>query len=342
MLVNYIPGQPDVLTWKSLAEAVLPDGNRLALDLAQNDAVGTEVFDGLYVRRMTALRHDADMLRPDTDQPVAPRDQIHRGGTDEPRRECGGRPIVQLLRRTVLLDAPVAHQHDAIGHGHGFGLVVRHIDHGDTEALLQRPDFSPHLVTQLGVEIRQRFIHQADARLRNNGAPERHALALPAGQLRRLALEQLFETDDLRHALKPLVALGAGYPAHAQAEDDILGHAQMRKQGVGLEDHRDLALGRRQMGDVGTADGNRTTVELFEACDQTKRCGFAAAGWTKQHQQRAFLCRETDVVDGPHRAPILGNVIQRNRRHDLPGPAWQRRAIGTFAAVSKHPCPLLP
>jgi len=46
MLVSCIPAQPDVITWKSLAESVLPHGNRLALDFAQNDAVGTVVFDG--------------------------------------------------------------------------------------------------------------------------------------------------------------------------------------------------------------------------------------------------------------------------------------------------------
>ena len=142
-------------------------------------------------------------------QAVAPRDQIHRRRADEARRECGGRPIVQLLRRTVLLDTAVAHQHDAIGHGHGFGLVVRHIDHGHPEPLLQRPDFSPHLVTQLGVEIRKRFVHQADARFRNDGAAECHALALPARQLRRLSLEQLFETDDLRHALEAAASRSA-------------------------------------------------------------------------------------------------------------------------------------
>ena len=80
MLVSGIPGEPDVVARMSLAETVLPHGNRLSLDLAQNDAVGAEMFDGLYARRMTVLRHDADMFRPDTDQPVASREIKFIGG----------------------------------------------------------------------------------------------------------------------------------------------------------------------------------------------------------------------------------------------------------------------
>ena len=80
---------------------------------------------------------------------------------------------------------------DPIGHGHGLGLVVGDIDHGHAEPLLQAADFGAHLVTQLGVEIRQGLVHQADGRLRDDGAPEGDALALAAGQLGRLALEQV-------------------------------------------------------------------------------------------------------------------------------------------------------
>src|SRR6266568_7092417 len=133
MFVTCIPGEPDVVAWMSLAETILPHRNRLAFDFAQNDAVGTEMLDGFYARCVTVLRHDADMLRPDTDQPVALRDQIHRWRADKARGERRRRPIVQFLRRTALLDATVAHQHDAIGHGHGLGLIVRHIDHRHSE-----------------------------------------------------------------------------------------------------------------------------------------------------------------------------------------------------------------
>ena len=44
---------------------------------------------------------------------------------------------IELGRRRVLLDAALAQQDDLVGHAHGLGLVVRDVDHGDAELLLQ-------------------------------------------------------------------------------------------------------------------------------------------------------------------------------------------------------------
>jgi hypothetical protein len=46
---------------------------------------------------------------------------------------------------------------------------------------LQRTDFGTHFVTQLGIEIRKRFVHQTNTRFRDDRTPERNALTLPAG-----------------------------------------------------------------------------------------------------------------------------------------------------------------
>src|ERR1700710_236231 len=127
MLIATGPGKPDIVAGDRLAKPIMPHRHRLTLDLAQHDAVGPEMLDALYPRRMTVLRHDPDMLRANPDQLFAARDQVHRRRADEARRERGCRPAVKLLRRTILLDASVAHQHDAIGHRHRLGLVMRYI-----------------------------------------------------------------------------------------------------------------------------------------------------------------------------------------------------------------------
>ena len=110
----------------------------------------------------------------------------------------------------------------------------------------KRADFAPHLDAQLGVEIGERLIHQADRGLRHDGAAERDALLLPAGELRGLAIEQLPEPEDAGGALQARRPLGARHIAHLEAEQDVLRDRQMRKQRVALEHHRDAALGRRQ------------------------------------------------------------------------------------------------
>ena len=101
----------------------------------------------------------------------------------------------------------VAHQHNAVGHGHRLGLVVRHIDHRHSKPLLQPPIRSAFSI-EPGVAIRKWLVHQTDARFRDNSAAECYPLPLATRQLRWLALEQLSETDDVRNTLEPRISLG--------------------------------------------------------------------------------------------------------------------------------------
>ena len=91
--------------------------------------------------------------------------------------------LVEHFRRIVLLDVPGPHQHDLVRHGHGLHLIVRDVKHGNAEPLLQGADFAPHLLPELGVEIRQRLVHQADGRFGDDGPPQRDALLLATGEL---------------------------------------------------------------------------------------------------------------------------------------------------------------
>ena len=135
------------------------------------------------------------------------REQVHRRRADEAGSETGRRTRVDFGRRRVLLDMPVAQQHDLVGHAHGLGLVVRHVEHGDAEPPLQRQNLAPHVGAKLCVQVRQRFVHQADRRLGDDRAAQCDTLLLAAGELARLAFEQMADAKDL-HARGP-----AGVPA---------------------------------------------------------------------------------------------------------------------------------
>ena len=66
---------------------------------------------------------------------------------------------------------------------------------GDRQALLQRADLVAHLGAQMRIEVRQRLVEQQHARLDHQRAPERDALLLPAGELRRIALREMRQRD---------------------------------------------------------------------------------------------------------------------------------------------------
>ncbi len=84
----------------------------------------------------------------------------------------------------------------------------------------------------------------------------------------------------------------------AEAEAEVLAHAHVRVQGVVLEDHRDVAVGWRQLGDVAIADRDRPVRDLLEARDHAQQRRLAAAGRPDEHHELAVLDRQVDVVDG--------------------------------------------
>ena len=75
---------------------------------------------------------------------------------------------------------------------------------------MQLLELDAHLHAQLGVEVGQRLVEQEDLGVAHDGAAQRHALALAAGELARLALEQFADAEDLGRLLHALVDLGAG------------------------------------------------------------------------------------------------------------------------------------
>ena len=127
-------------------------------------------------------------------------------------------------------------------------------------------------------------------------------------------------TDQFGDPLEPRVALAARDPPHPQPEHDIFGDAEMRKQRVGLEHHGDPALRRRHVRHIGAADGDRALIGLLEPRDQPQRGRFAAAGRAQQHQQRALVRRQADIVHGARRAPALGDVFEPDSRHGQSDP----------------------
>ena len=68
---------------------------------------------------------------------------------------------------------------------------------------LEAGDLGPHLHPQLGVEVRQRLVHQEGLGVADDGPAHRHPLPLAARQLRRPAVEHLVELEHGGHLGDP-------------------------------------------------------------------------------------------------------------------------------------------
>ena len=103
------------------------------------------------------------------------------------------RTVVDLLRRTDLLDTALVHDGDAVGHRHRLELVVGDVDSGRVDAVVQLAQLAAHQLAKLGIERAQRLVHQERLGPPHDGAAERHALPVAAGETADAAVQQMID-----------------------------------------------------------------------------------------------------------------------------------------------------
>ena len=167
-------------------------------------------------------------------------------GADEARNEFGLGPGVDVFGRAELVDPAAVHDRDLVGRGHRLGLVMGDIDGSVAILVMQTADLEPHFFAQIRIEIGQRLVEQQRLRFDDQGARQRDALLLSAGEFAGIALRQRVELgrrQNRREFFRDGVTVEF---AQAQAVDDVFGHRHVRPQRVALEDHRHVALFGRQ------------------------------------------------------------------------------------------------
>src|SRR5690606_1159455 len=170
---------------------------------------------GTQVLGQRVLRLDVELSALDATVLHGADHEVHGWGTDETCHELVDGPVVEVDGAVDLLDEAVLHDHDACTHRHRLDLVVGDVDGGDAEALVQLADAGAHLDAQLGVEVRQRLVHQEDLRLADDGAAEGDTLALTARELTGPPVEQVLDLQDASGFPDPPVDVGLGGAAQA-------------------------------------------------------------------------------------------------------------------------------
>ena len=194
-----------------------------------------------------------------------------------------------------LLQLALAHDGDAVAHRHRLDLVVGDVDGRRAEVALELRDLGAHLHAELRVEVRERLVHQERGRLAHDRPAHRDPLALSAGERARLALEEGVEAEHPRRLLHPLVDLVLVHLLQLQAEGDVVVDGEVRVERVALEDHRDVAVARRDVVDDAVADLELTLGDVLEPGDHPERCRLAAArGADQDHELTVVDHRGSD------------------------------------------------
>ena len=225
--------------------------------------------------------------------------------------------IVEFERRADLFDDAVPEDDDAVGQRHRFDLIVRDVDGRRAEITVQLGDLDPRLAAQRGVEVGERFVKQEDLRGAHDGAADGDALALAAGEFLRRALEVIIEVEDVGGAADFLFDDGRVGLGELQGKAHVLVHAHVRVQGVALEDHRQVALGGRFVGDVASFEVDGAGGRRLEAGDQAQQRRFAAARGADEDDELALLDFEIDALDDALFAEGFFDAAQLQISHEM-------------------------
>ena len=238
------------------------------------------------------------------------------GGAEEGGDEARRRLAIQALGRAGLEQPAHVHDADAVGEREGFLLVVRDQDRGGAEAALHVADGVAQFDADHRVERAERLVEHQHGRLVGERARHGDALLLAAGELRRLALAEPLEGDQLQQLLAPLASLGGAHAAHAQRELDVVGHGHVAEQRVVLEHEADAALPGRHVGDVPAAEQDAAMVDRAQAGERPQQRALAAAAGAEQHEELARRDVQRDVIDDRRAVIPLRDLLELDRHAD--------------------------
>ena len=209
----------------------------------------------------------------------------------------------------------MVHDRDPVRERERLFLIMRDVDEGHPDFLLQGDQLELHPLLELGIESCQRLIQQQQARPVDQRPRYGHALTLATGQLVRKALLHAEQRNIVERFMHPGSDLLGRHAVHPEREGDVLRHGHVGKQGVALEHGVDVAILRRDPGHVLAIEENAATVGLVEARDHAQQRGLAAAGGSEEGEELASLDGQADGVDRCKIPKTSGDLLNLEKGH---------------------------
>lgn len=103
-------------------------------------------------------------------------------------------------------------------------------------------DFGARGGAKFGIEVTKGFVHKVDFRGTDHGTSERDALALTTRERLWFTVEILGDAHHLRNGIDPLFDVILFKTTKLESVTDIVAHAHVGIERVGLEDHGDVAI----------------------------------------------------------------------------------------------------
>ncbi len=226
--------------------------------------------------------------------------------------EGRSRIVVDIFRRTDLLDIALVHQHDLIGDFERFFLIVRDENAGHMQIVMQATQPTTQFLAHFCIQRAKRLIQQQYARLDCQRARQCNTLALAARQLRWIAIGQPVELHQLQQFGDLFAYLlfrrTRGARPHAQAECNVFKHGHVLEQRVMLEHEADLAFAYMARRGIFAIEQDLAAIRLFQTGDDAQQRRLAATGRPEQCGQFTGWKLQRDIVECDKIAELLMDI----------------------------------
>ena len=234
---------------------------------------------------------------------------------------CSGGPSSQIT--------PGVEEADLVGDLARERHLVRREDHRHP-GLGQPAHEIQHVGDELRVECARDLVEQHQLRPHRQGARDRDALLLTAGEPVGELVRLLREPDLLEQLERDQPSLARAGAVHLpRRQHDVLEHRHVREEVVGLEDDADLAAQRVHVdvavGDLVAVDDDAALVDPLEQVDAAQERRLAGARRADQADDVVPLDLERHVVEHAQVAERLRDLVELDEAHVAPARSRRSR-----------------
>ena len=219
-----------------------------------------------------------------------------RGLTEKSCSKCRLRMLIDLDRRTFLLDVPTVCNNDLIRHFNGFFLIVGY--ENTCNAQLFDHFFQPgtKLLPYFCIDGRERLVQKQQVRSRRQCSCKCHPLTLSAGQLTGVPFLQSLQTDEFDQFADTFFRFFFIGFLHIQSKCNVLGYGHIAEQRIVLKHESDASLARRNVVDHFSIDIDLSGIWCLQSGDHTQDRGLTASAGTQQTDQFSLFNGKIHIV----------------------------------------------
>ena len=211
--------------------------------------------------------------------------------------------MIEVIRCIQLGDPQIIKHHDTVGKSECLLLVMRDIDHGDLQLLLDLLELLAQNHFNLRIQGGHRLIEKDDIRIKDKGTGDSHSLLLTTGKLLRLlkdVLLQPYGLDNLPNLLVDLILahlLAVLALLTLKSVADIMIDIHVREQRIALENDADVPVLRSHVRDIHAVLDDLPAARLLD---------------TNQHAQDGRFATARRAQEGEKLAPhhLKGYILQ--------------------------------